>query len=447
MGRVRVTYFFALAVLGQPVLGELTDRLEQRVARACGGVLGDDERLAHERVEVAQHVDVVCVLDDGHETGQVEAAGEDGQHAEQGAFVVGEQVVGPPDRVPEGELALGPGRAALQETEAIGEPVSYLDRTHRRHARRSQLDAEREPVDGLTDLGDGRGRLGIVDPKVGPHRTSSIDEQRDRVGRLATVTCEWWDRERDLAADGERLARGGDDPHAARAAEDRRDRGRRRADNVLAVVDHQQQLSAGQRRSDGLDEGNVSLRCDAKRGGDRRWHRVRVAQRRELDQPDPVGELTRDLGTHLERKPRLSDSANAGQRDQPVAPHELGDFADEFFPSDHGAELLRQVSGERVDTAQDREVRPQALGEDLEHRHPAAQTAQPVFTERPEPDAIAQQHLGRVGHEYLAAVGDRHQACGSVDLAAEVVPVTFDRLAGVQAHAHREVDGAVVSEF
>ena len=50
-----------LARLGQPILGELADGLEQAVARAGGGVVGDDERLADERVEVPEHVDVVGV--------------------------------------------------------------------------------------------------------------------------------------------------------------------------------------------------------------------------------------------------------------------------------------------------------------------------------------------------------------------------------------------------
>ena len=49
-------------MLGEAVLGELSDGLEQGVAGAGGGVVGDDERLAHERVEMAQHVDVVGVV-------------------------------------------------------------------------------------------------------------------------------------------------------------------------------------------------------------------------------------------------------------------------------------------------------------------------------------------------------------------------------------------------
>ena len=100
-----------------------------------------------------------------------------------------------------------------------------------------------------------------------------------------------------------------------------------------------------------------------------------------------------------------------------------------------------------VDAAQHGELRRESVGDDLVHRHPSAQTAEPVLAERPQRHAVAQQHLGRVGHEHLTAVRERHQPRRAVHLAAEVVPVAFDRLTGVQTHAHREVDGGVVAQL
>ncbi len=44
-------------------------------------------------------------------------------------------------------------------------------------------------------------------------------------------------------------------------------------------------------------------------------------------------------------------------------------------------------------------------------------------------------------------MGERHEPCGTVHLTAEVIAVAFDRLTGVQAHPHREADGAVVTEL
>jgi hypothetical protein len=125
----------------QPILGELPDGLEQAVPGARGGVVGDDERLADQRVEVPQHVHLVGALDHGKDARQVEAAGEDRRGAQQLALVVGQQVVRPVHGVTERLLALRPRFRTLQETEAIGESIPDLMGTHGRHPRRSQLDS------------------------------------------------------------------------------------------------------------------------------------------------------------------------------------------------------------------------------------------------------------------------------------------------------------------
>jgi hypothetical protein len=151
---------------------------------------------------------------------------------------------------------------------------------------------------------------------------------------------------------------------------------------VLAVVHHEQQLPPGERVGHGLDQRGVAPWGDAENGRDGGRHGLRVAQRREIDQPDAV-----------------------------------------------------------------REVGAQPVGEDLIHRHPAAQAPQPVLAERSERHTVTDQDLGRVRDEHLSAVGDRHQTRGSIHLGAEVVPVPLDRLAGVQTHAHCEVDGRVVAQL
>ena len=108
--RVPVARSLEVAGLGEPVLGELADRLEQAVPGAGGGVVGDHERLADERVEVPQHVDLVGVVDHRADARQVEAAGEHRRDAQQRSLVVGQQVVRPLDRVAERELPLRAGR-------------------------------------------------------------------------------------------------------------------------------------------------------------------------------------------------------------------------------------------------------------------------------------------------------------------------------------------------
>ena len=155
-------------------------RYRVRVAR----VVGDDERLADQRVEMPEHVDVVAAVDDGDDARQLEAAGEHRRGAEELLLVVGEEVVGPLHGLAERELAFRTLARSLQQPEPIGEAIPDLDGAHRGHARRGQLDAEREPVERLADLGHRRGGGLIAEAEVGPHRARPVDEEGDGIGGL-----------------------------------------------------------------------------------------------------------------------------------------------------------------------------------------------------------------------------------------------------------------------
>ena len=99
-------------VSAKPVVGELADGLEEAVPGARGGVVGDHERLADQRVEMSEHVDVVGAVDHRADAREVEAAREHRRQAEQLALVVVQQVVRPRHRVAERELSLRPRRRA-----------------------------------------------------------------------------------------------------------------------------------------------------------------------------------------------------------------------------------------------------------------------------------------------------------------------------------------------
>ena len=171
---------------------------------------------------------------------------------------------------------------------------------------------------------------------------------------------------------------------------------------------------------------------------------VPVADRCELDHPHAVGKLSRHVGADLDREPGLADSAYAGQRDHAVGTYELRDLAHDVVAADDRAQLPREIAGERIDAAERREVGREPVAEQLVHRHPAPEPAQPVLAERSERGAVTEQHLGRVGDEDLAAVGDCHEPGGAVPPTADVAAVAFDGVAGVQPHADGEVDGGVV---
>ena len=110
------------------------------------------------------------------------------------------------------------------------------------------------------------------------------------------------------------------------------------------------------------------------------------------------------------RHARLAYPGDAGQRDEPALAHELGDVAHQLVPADERGDLPGQVPRKLLGAAQHWELGREPVGDDLEHRDPPAQPAQQVLTERPQRPAGAQQHLGGVGHEYLAAVRERRRA-------------------------------------
>ena len=93
-----------------------------------GGVVGDDERLAHEGVEVPEHVNHVATRGDGVNARQFESAGEHQSDAEQLALVVGQQIVRRRHRMTQRVLALGARRRPWQQAEPVGERAAGPER-------------------------------------------------------------------------------------------------------------------------------------------------------------------------------------------------------------------------------------------------------------------------------------------------------------------------------
>ena len=94
---------------------------------------------------------------------------------------------------------------------------------------------------------------------------------------------------------------------------------------MLAVVEHDQQLAASEvALEEAESRGLLPLelrRSHAQRLGDGLRDARRVAERRQLDEPDAVQVRLCGLARDLERKARLSDAARAGQRHEPMLGH------------------------------------------------------------------------------------------------------------------------------
>ena len=123
------------------------------------------------------------------------------------------------------ELTLWTRCAALQQAEPVGEPVPDLDRTHRRHARRRQFDAERQPVDRLADLRHRRRGLRVLELEVVAGRTGPLDEQGDGIGGHAAFGRQRRHGGDRLAGHADGFARGRQDLRVPGSPEDRLDRG------------------------------------------------------------------------------------------------------------------------------------------------------------------------------------------------------------------------------
>ena len=152
--------------------------------------------------------------------------------------------------------------------------------------------------------------------RTGRHGKGALDEQRCG-GELDVQRRH---RPELLVGHPEALPAGGQHLHRRRASEDAVDQVGGGVQHVLAVVEHQQARAALQRGSHAVRHGHTRLLGDPEDGRHRLGHRGRIADRGQLDHPDPVGEVVRRSRGDLKREPRLADPADSGQRHQPVLP-------------------------------------------------------------------------------------------------------------------------------
>jgi len=272
---------------------------------------------------------------------QVGPAREHGQPGEELLLGRGEQPVGPVDR--RGQALVpglhGPGTAGQQPP--VVQPLRHLGRAHRPHPRGGELDRQRQAVDAVTDLGHG-GLARQVGLEVGLDRPRPHHEQGARLG------CrQWRDPPDPFPVNAERLAAGGQD-HDLRAV--RHDPVREPSgagEHVLAVVQDQQQGPGSEVLDHALLDREPLSVLHPERGRHSVAHRPAVRQRRELAQPDAVGEARTQRVGRLDGEPGLADPAHAGQRHQRGVGEQPADLGQRAATADEAGAPAGQV-GDRL---------------------------------------------------------------------------------------------------
>src|SRR5438552_15376969 len=94
---------------------------------------------------------------------------------------------------------------------------------------------------------------------------------------------------------------------------------------MLTIVEHQKELLRGESIRDAFGRYSAARGVETERSGEGGRHEVGIRKRRELDSPDPAGELGQQMPCDLNAKPRLADPSGARQGDQAAGGGEAQD--------------------------------------------------------------------------------------------------------------------------
>ena len=183
---------------------------------------------------------------------------------------------------------------------------------HHADTRRRQLDRERKTVEPLANATD-RLSLRIIGIKIGPSSRHALDEQPSRRLRI-----ERRHPPRHLTSNSEWLAARRKDRQSGQQNQQLRDEVGDRTEQVLAVVEHAQEVLVAKLFDQGLDERAPVVVVMTERGRHRRWYERRIRDRRELNPAHsalaPIGDFDREL----QHEARLAAATRTRQRHQPL---------------------------------------------------------------------------------------------------------------------------------
>ena len=273
-----------------------------------------------------------------------EAADEHREPVEQRPLPLVEQTIAPLDRREQRLMpAVGAPRSLGEQAEAIVEARGDLVRAEMSHARGRELDRERNAVEALADLPHravGRGgekRSRRAPPPRDLRRAGSPRSRGPRRSRPRWGHVERWDLPHVLAVNVERLAARGEDRESRTATQQQVGDLGGAVHDVLAVVEHEQQVAV----ADAVHEPLLCGELDAaalvhQPGGDRNGCRNLPARARrgQVRAAHTRCERVRHVVGHLPGEPALAAAADAGQCHEAIGFESRCDLAARFAAAD-----------------------------------------------------------------------------------------------------------------
>ena len=343
-----------LLVLGEPLARVLADHLQQPVARLAGILARHHQRLVDQMRQQVHDLlaGKAAVAADLLGSVKAEAPREHTEAPQQPGLGRLQEPVAPVQRRLQRLLPrLERSPLVAQQPEGRHQAPRDLGGRQRACTRSRQLDRKRHPVEATADPHDVP-RVGLRQHELRLDGARALDEQAHRLvaQQLGRRQRAGGVRKRErrhaphqLAGQRERLAARGQHLNRRTAAQDLLDRLGAAGDQVLAVVEHDQQLPPGQPVDQRRGARRASALREAGRGRDRVGDQLRPGERCQIDEPGSVAKLLALACRHLEGEARLARPCGSAERDQRSTAKQPDDLRDRRLTPDEYRQLDRQI--------------------------------------------------------------------------------------------------------
>ena len=216
-------------------------------------------------------------------------------------------------------------RAGRQHPQPVLQPGAQTLHAKARHPRRRHLQRQRNPVELPANFRHAGAILRrqaetpvrrLHPPHEQRHGAKTLQFRHFRHAGTARRNRQRVQPEHRLGCNAQRLLAGGEDFQRGAAVQQRRRQRRDRAQQVLAIIEHQQAGLRAKRAGDRLGRRRSRRQPQTQRAGHRALHQPGFTDRRQVDQPHPARKFVRQRMPKRHRQPGLADPARPGQRHQ-----------------------------------------------------------------------------------------------------------------------------------